>query len=284
VTVGDAPASSRFTVAVEATEAKVGLARAGMAVLFSASTFEWTRLGDPSIAAGVTAPYALLVRDTYVHDEVVAAIPVETAASAEHARDLARRRLDTLTVAQFCEEYSIDVDPAGKPAADGDGGAAGDTTRRAYVALGSNVGDRLAHLQAAVDGLAAAPGVTVADVSRVYETAPVGGPSQDDYLNAVVALDTAAGARDLLAIGQRLEAAEHRERGERWGPRTLDVDVLLVGDEEVHEPDLVVPHPRMTERAFVLAPLADLDPVWASQVPADQACRPVPELVLRVPE
>jgi 2-amino-4-hydroxy-6-hydroxymethyldihydropteridine diphosphokinase len=285
VTVGDAPASSRFTVAVEATEAEVGLARAGMAVLFSASTFEWTGLGDPSIAAGVTPPYALLVRDTHVDGEVVAAIAVETGAGAEHALDLARRRLDTLTVAQFCEEYSIELDlDQGGDEEDGDGGEEADTTVRAYVALGSNVGDRLAHLQAAVDGLAGAPGVTVAGVSRVYETAPVGGPSQDDYLNAVVALDTVAGSRDLLAIGQRLEAAEHRVRGERWGPRTLDVDVLLVGDEEVHEPDLEVPHPRMTERAFVLAPLADLDPAWASRVPADQACRPVPGLVLRVPE
>ena len=212
--VGDAPASARFTVAVEATEAEVGLARAGMAVLFSASTFEWTGLGDPSIAAGVTPPYALLVRDTHVADEVVAAIPVETGAGAEHALDLARRRLETLTVAQFCEEYSIDLDLDGDG---GDGGGEGGTTRRAYVALGSNVGDRLAHLQAAVDGLAAAPGVAVAGVSRVYETAPVGGPSQDDYLNAVVALDTAAAPRELLAIGQRLEAAEHRVRGERWG-------------------------------------------------------------------
>ena len=155
---------------------------------------------------------------------------------------------------------------------------------RAYLGIGSNLGDRLAHLQAAVDGLAGAPGVTVVAVSRVYATAPVGGPPQDDYLNAVVAIDTTTTSRELMELGQRLEAGEQRERTVRWGPRTLDVDVLLVGDDELHEPDLEVPHPRMTERAFVLAPLADLDPAWAELVPPDQACAPVPELSLRVPE
>jgi 2-amino-4-hydroxy-6-hydroxymethyldihydropteridine diphosphokinase len=133
-------------------------------------------------------------------------------------------------------------------------------TARAYLALGSNLGDRLAHLQAAVDGLAATPDVRVVAVSRVYETAPVGGPPQDDYLNAVVAVDTSLDPRELLAVAHRLEAEEQRVRAERWGPRTLDVDVLIVGDERVDEPDLVVPHPRMSERAFVLVPLADVAP------------------------
>ena len=133
-------------------------------------------------------------------------------------------------------------------------------TARAYLGLGSNLGDRLAHLQAAVDGLAAAPDVHVVAVSRVYETAPIGGPPQDDYLNAVVAVDTVLDPHELLAVAQRLEAGEQRVRAERWGPRTLDVDVLLVGDEHVDEPDLVVPHPRMSERAFVLVPLADVAP------------------------
>lgn len=133
-------------------------------------------------------------------------------------------------------------------------------TARAYLGLGSNLGDRLAHLQAAVDGLAATPDVHVVAVSRVYETAPVGGPPQDDYLNAVVAVDTVLDPHELLAVAQRLEAGEQRVRAERWGPRTLDVDVLLVGDEHVAEPDLVVPHPRMSERAFVLVPLADVAP------------------------
>ncbi|MCJ7439572.1 MAG: 2-amino-4-hydroxy-6-hydroxymethyldihydropteridine diphosphokinase [Acidimicrobiia bacterium] len=134
---------------------------------------------------------------------------------------------------------------------------------RAYLGIGSNLGDRLATLQAAVDGLGAADGITVVGVSPVYETAPVGGPEQDDFLNAVVAVDTALSARQLLGVAQRLEQAAQRVRTERWGPRTLDVDVLLVGTTELHEADLEVPHPRMWERGFVMVPLADLDPTLA---------------------
>jgi 2-amino-4-hydroxy-6-hydroxymethyldihydropteridine diphosphokinase len=157
-------------------------------------------------------------------------------------------------------------------------------TRLAYLGLGSNLGDRRAHLQAAVDGLAATPGITVVAVSPVYETAPVGGPAQDDYLNAVVALDTDLTPRELLTVARRLEAAEHRVRGERWGPRTLDVDVLLVGDEVVDDADLVVPHPRLEERAFVLAPLSDLDPRWRVSVPADPSGIRRARVQLRLPE
>ncbi len=132
-------------------------------------------------------------------------------------------------------------------------------TARAYLGIGSNLGDRLTYLQLAVDGLAAAPEVTVVAVSPVYETAPVGGPDQPDYLNAVVAVDTRLDPHALLRLAQRIEADAHRVRKERWGPRTLDVDVLLVGDAVVDDPDLVVPHPRMFERGFVMAPLADLE-------------------------
>jgi 2-amino-4-hydroxy-6-hydroxymethyldihydropteridine diphosphokinase len=133
--------------------------------------------------------------------------------------------------------------------------------RRAYLGLGSNEGDRAAHLQGAVDGLAATPRIIVAAVSPVYETEPVGGPPQDDFLNAVVAVDTALSPRELLAVAKQLEAAAGRQSdGERWGPRPLDVDVLLVGHDLVNEPDLVVPHARLFERHFVLAPLGDLDP------------------------
>jgi 2-amino-4-hydroxy-6-hydroxymethyldihydropteridine diphosphokinase len=125
---------------------------------------------------------------------------------------------------------------------------------RAYLGLGSNLGDRRAHLRAAV---AALP--DVAAVSPVYETEPVGGPAgQQPYLNVVVALETELTPRDLLDLGHQLEQAAGRVRTEPDGPRTLDVDVLLVGDLSVREPDLVVPHPRMWERRFVLAPLADL--------------------------
>jgi 2-amino-4-hydroxy-6-hydroxymethyldihydropteridine diphosphokinase len=130
---------------------------------------------------------------------------------------------------------------------------------RAYLGIGSNLGDRLSYLQAAADGLAATEGVTVVAVSPVYETDPVGGPEQPEYLNAVVAVETTLTARELLAAGQRLEAAAERARAVRWGPRTLDIDLLLFGDAEIDEPDLVVPHPRWSERDFVLAPLADLE-------------------------
>lgn len=125
---------------------------------------------------------------------------------------------------------------------------------RAYLGLGSNLGDRGAHLRAAV---AALP--DVAAVSPVYESEPVGGPpGQSPYLNLVVALDTELSARELLDVAHQLETAAGRVRTEKDGPRTLDVDVLLVGDLAVDEADLVVPHPRMWRRRFVLAPLADL--------------------------
>jgi 2-amino-4-hydroxy-6-hydroxymethyldihydropteridine diphosphokinase len=125
---------------------------------------------------------------------------------------------------------------------------------RAYLGLGSNMGDRRGHLRAAVAGL---PDVVA--VSPVYETDPVGGPpGQGPYLNLVVALETNRSPRELLDLAQDLEAAAGRVRKERFGPRTLDIDILVVGQLCVDEPDLVVPHPRMWERRFVLAPLGDL--------------------------
>ena len=132
--------------------------------------------------------------------------------------------------------------------------------RRSVLAIGSNLGDRLGSLQGAVNSLADTPEVWLTAVSPVYETEPVGGPDQPPYLNAVVAVDTTLDGPGLLHLAQRLESEAARVRQERWGPRTLDVDVLLVGDEAIDAPDLVVPHPRMLERAFVLAPLADLEP------------------------
>ena len=126
---------------------------------------------------------------------------------------------------------------------------------RAFLGLGSNLGARAAHLRAAVGALD-----DVVAVSPVFETDPVGGPEQGPYLNLVVELDTALGARGLLARCADLEAAAGRVREERWGPRTLDADVLWVDGEEVDEPDLQVPHPRMWQRRFVLAPLAALAP------------------------
>jgi 2-amino-4-hydroxy-6-hydroxymethyldihydropteridine diphosphokinase len=160
----------------------------------------------------------------------------------------------------------------------------GAATRRAYLGIGSNLGDRLRYLQLAVDDLAAADDVDVVAVSPVYETAPVGGPEQPDYLNAVVGIETSRSPRALLALAHTIEAHAERVRTVRWGPRTLDVDVLLVGDERVDEPDLVVPHPRMTQRAFVIVPLADLDPAWRARIPADAAAVRPTRLALARPE
>lgn len=130
---------------------------------------------------------------------------------------------------------------------------------RAFVGLGSNLGDRPAELARAVEGLRS--GGDVVAVSPVYETEPVGGPDgQPAYLNLVVELWTEDTARALLDRCRRLETAAGRVRTVRFGPRTLDADVLLVGDQAVDEEDLVVPHPRMWERRFVLVPLGDLAP------------------------
>lgn len=129
---------------------------------------------------------------------------------------------------------------------------------RTYLALGSNLGDRLAYLQAAVDDLCAR--FAVVAISPVYETDPVGGPDQGAYLNAVVAVDTELEPRALLAAAHDIEEFAQRVRAERWGPRTLDVDILLYGDVSVAEPDLEIPHPRMWQRGFVLAPLRDIAP------------------------
>ena len=132
--------------------------------------------------------------------------------------------------------------------------------RVAYLGLGSNLGDRIAYLQLAVDTLARIAGVHVLAASRVYETAPVGGPPQDAYLNAVVKIETDLVPEELLHWCHEIEALAARERKERWGPRTLDVDVLLIEGEAVDTEFLTLPHPRMWERGFVLAPLRDVAP------------------------
>jgi len=131
---------------------------------------------------------------------------------------------------------------------------------RAFVGLGSNLGDRESYLRRAVAALDESTAIEVVAVSPVYETVPVGGPPQGLYLNVVVELRTDLDPRGLLAECQRVEQAAGRRRAVRFGPRTLDADVLLVGGAEVHDHDLVVPHPRLWERRFVVAPLADLAP------------------------
>ena len=108
--------------------------------------------------------------------------------------------------------------------------------------------------------LAARPGLRIERSSRVYETDPVGGPPQPEYLNAVLEAQTTLSPHDLLAACMDVEQRMGRVRRERWGPRIIDVDVLTYDEEEVDEPDLVLPHPRMNERAFVLVPLLELDP------------------------
>jgi 2-amino-4-hydroxy-6-hydroxymethyldihydropteridine diphosphokinase len=136
--------------------------------------------------------------------------------------------------------------------------------RRAVISLGSNLGERLVALQGAVDAIADTPEVWVTGVSPVYETAPVDAPEgSEDYLNAVVTFDTTLSAKTLLERALAVEAAFGRERGpdvERNAPRTLDVDLIVVGDRRADDEQLTLPHPRAAERAFVLAPWFDLEP------------------------
>ena len=129
----------------------------------------------------------------------------------------------------------------------------------AFLALGSNLGDRLETLQRAVELLDVRPGIDVIRSSRVYETEPVG-PPQPAYLNAVVEVRTDLEPHELLKQTQSVEDELGRVRAELWGPRTIDVDVLTFDERVIDEPDLVVPHPRMHERGFVLVPLGELDP------------------------
>jgi 2-amino-4-hydroxy-6-hydroxymethyldihydropteridine diphosphokinase len=132
---------------------------------------------------------------------------------------------------------------------------------RVALALGANLGDRAGTLAAAVTEIGATPGVQVVAVSPVYETDPVGGPGdQPTYLNAVLVADTTLDPDELLALAHRVEDAHGRVRLERWGPRTLDVDLLAVGGVTSDRADLTLPHPRAHERAFVLVPWADVDP------------------------
>ncbi len=133
---------------------------------------------------------------------------------------------------------------------------------RAYVGLGSNLGDRESTIRAAVAELAAADGVEVVAVSTLVETEPVGYLDQPRFLNGVAALETGRSARALLELLLEVEARFGRDRAAApvQGPRTLDLDLLLYGSEEIDEPGLRIPHPRLHERAFVLAPLAELAP------------------------
>jgi 3-oxoacyl-[acyl-carrier protein] reductase len=134
-------------------------------------------------------------------------------------------------------------------------------TELAYIALGSNLGDRQGHLEAALARLRQEPGITVRAVSRIWETTPVGGPAgQGAYLNAAAALETTLAPQALLQRLLTIEADAGRQRGDRFGPRTLDLDILLYGNQVLREPHLTIPHPRLHERSFMLGPLAEIAP------------------------
>jgi 2-amino-4-hydroxy-6-hydroxymethyldihydropteridine diphosphokinase len=133
----------------------------------------------------------------------------------------------------------------------------------AVLSVGSNLGDRLGTLQGCVQAIGGLPDTDVLAISPVYETDPVGGPAQPDYLNAVLVAATGLGPRDLLAATQRIEADFGRvrsEQSERFGPRTLDIDIISYAEEVSGDPVLTLPHSRAHERAFVLAPWLDIDP------------------------
>ena len=130
---------------------------------------------------------------------------------------------------------------------------------RALIALGSNLGDRAAHLSAGRQALAALPATALVAASSVEETAPLGGKAQPPYLNQMVALETRLSPRELLAACQAIEHAEGRVRTEHWGARTLDLDIVRYGQKRVAEPDLIIPHPELPNRDFWIRELAELE-------------------------
>ncbi|WP_203341438.1 2-amino-4-hydroxy-6-hydroxymethyldihydropteridine diphosphokinase [Planococcus beijingensis] len=129
-----------------------------------------------------------------------------------------------------------------------------------YLSLGSNMGDRFEMLRQAVAQLAEQPAVTVTQISSLYETDPVGYTDQEPFLNMVVQLETELTAMALLDVCQMIEQNLNRKRLVRWGPRTIDLDILLYNQDRIETARLTVPHPRMNERAFVLIPLLEIDP------------------------
>ncbi|MFP5298231.1 MAG: 2-amino-4-hydroxy-6-hydroxymethyldihydropteridine diphosphokinase [Actinomycetota bacterium] len=131
----------------------------------------------------------------------------------------------------------------------------------AFIGIGSNVGDRVLFVRRAVDELEDTPGTQATKISSLYETAPIGGPPQRSFVNAVARIETGLGPRELLNVCKDIERKLGRDASDiRWGPRIIDLDVLLYGDEKVSEPDLEIPHPRLKERRFVLVPLLEIDP------------------------
>jgi len=131
---------------------------------------------------------------------------------------------------------------------------------RYYLGLGSNIGDREGYLRQALEMIGKVEGIAVTAVSSVYETDPVGGPEQREYCNAVAAIETGLPPWHVLETMLRIEQSLGRNRDTRWGPRTIDIDILMAGDIVLKEEGLVIPHPRYRERAFVLIPFAEIAP------------------------
>jgi dihydroneopterin aldolase/2-amino-4-hydroxy-6-hydroxymethyldihydropteridine diphosphokinase len=222
-----------------------------------------------------TVHYGLLA------EAVAALVAGEPHALLETLADrIAQRCLENPLVA--AAEVTVHKPAAPIPVPFGDVAVAVRRNRRtaAVVALGANLGDRRGALQGAVYALAALPDTRVTAVSPVFETPALtlpGAAPQPDYLNAVVLVDTALPARELLAAGHEVEAAYGRERTERWGARTLDIDLVTYGTGASDDPALTLPHPRAAERAFVLAP-------WAAVAPAATlGGQPVPGLLAALP-
>lgn len=145
---------------------------------------------------------------------------------------------------------------------------------KAYLSLGSNIGDRVGQLESAIRVLNDKRGIKVTNVSPIYETEPVGYVDQDDFLNLCIEIETDLSPHALLRDCLDTEQQLHRVRKVRWGPRTCDIDILLYGSNRVDAPDLTIPHPRMLERAFVLVPLIDI----ASQVVEPQTNQRIGDL------
>ena len=135
-----------------------------------------------------------------------------------------------------------------------------DDVMRAYLGLGSNVGDRQANIDEAIRRLGATEGLRVTKVSSMYDTEPVGGPPQPNYLNAACEVETDLSPHELLRTALAVEDAMGRRREVHWGPRNIDIDVLICGEVVINDDELTVPHPRLPEREFVLRPLAEIAP------------------------
>ena len=152
---------------------------------------------------------------------------------------------------------------------------------RVFIGIGSNEGDRLAHISRAVEALGRLHGTRTVQMATIIETAPVGGPPQHPYLNTVVELETGLDPVALLRSLQVIETGQGRRRpGERWGPRSIDLDLLLYDAKVIDHPDLTLPHPRLPERRFVLEPLAQLAPDLIHPV----LQQPVAALLARLPQ